>query len=128
MVQAHQTRGPHSLRGARTFSARIHGDQGVDTGCQAGEEIPEEEQGVLRGEGAGRVELEAGRGSPGLCTPQPLTWSTLSRRGISETRRQHSGAPRLVVGATCSALMVSWGQRAGFLGSMGVLPHPKVPW
>lgn len=36
-----------------------------------------------------------------------LTWSTLSLRGIMETRRQHSGPPTLLVGATCSALMVS---------------------
>lgn len=36
-----------------------------------------------------------------------LTWSTLSLKGIMETRRQHSGPPMLLVGATCSALMVS---------------------
>lgn len=54
----------------------------------------------------------------------PLTWSTLSRKGISETRRQHSGPPTLLVGATCSALMVSWGQRA----SAGLSAPPALLW
>lgn len=82
------------------------------------------------GRSAGRSGSDSGaqrqRRSPGaLPQPSPLTWSTLSRRGISETRRQHSGPPRLVVGATCSALMVSWGQRAssGCLLGLGPAPH-----
>lgn len=69
------------------------------------------------------------RGSPPALPPSDLlTWSTLSRRGISETRRQHSGPPRLVVGATCSALMVSWGQRAssGCPRGLGSLPPPRA--
>lgn len=92
-----------------TLSGCFCRDHGVDASRQAGEEVLEEEQGVL----PGKVRVRGAQrpwGSPqDLPLPGLLTWSTLSRSGISETRRQHSGPPRWVAGATCSALMVSWG-------------------
>lgn len=103
-----------------TLSRGLCRDHGVDASCQAGKEVLEKEQGILRGKGGAQVRLTgsgAARLPSGPPPPSPLTWSTLSLRGISETRRQHSGPPRWVVGATCSALMVSWGQK----GSSGCL-------
>lgn len=106
-----------------TLSGRLRRNHRIDAGHQAGEEVLEEEQGVLPGK-AQVSEAQRQWGPPqALPLTGLLTWSTLSRRGISETRRQHSGPPRLVVGATCRALMVSWGQRA----SSGYSPGPWAP-
>ena len=43
-----------------TFGGGLCRDHGVDAGCQGGEEVPEEEQGVLRG--ARGSDSEAGGG------------------------------------------------------------------
>lgn len=97
-----------SLAQTLTLRGGLCWDHGVDAGCQAGKEVLEEEQGILSW---GKVQVGLGAQAAGLASglpwPSPLTWSTLSLRGISETRRQHSGPLRLVVGATCRALMVS---------------------
>lgn len=105
-----------------TLSGRLRRNHRIDAGHQAGEEVLEEEQGILPGKAQVSEAQRQGGPPQALFLTGLLTWSTLSRRGISETRRQHSGPPRLVVGATCRALMVSWGQRASSGYSLGLGP------
>lgn len=62
-----------SLAQTLTLCGGLCWDHGVDSGCQAGEEVLEEEQGILWGEGAGYRSAWGLRllGSPEAC-PGPV--------------------------------------------------------